>query len=237
MMRRLFVFLLLALTTATGLWADDSLTQPWDTAYVDAQEYVNNRADSVRGSGRSFVGPGPILVHFAAEIPPTATYFVWEIARDQGFEDLEVQYHELLIDYEFRETGTFYARFVTANADNTEETQSEPYTIQVTESQLDIPNVITPDSPSGANQIFKVKYKSLVRFEMWIYNRWGNQLFHTKDPAEGWDGTYRGKTVPTGAYYYLIRAEGTDGIRYNRKGDINVLHVRDSSSSSATPAQ
>lgn len=233
-MKRLTLLLLLALAAAPRLRADDSLALPWDTAYVDVQEYIDNRADSVRGAGRSFIGPGPILVHFEAAIPPAATYFVWEIARDQGFDDIEVQYHELLIDYEFRETGTFYARFVTAGADDAEETAGEPYTIQVTESQLDIPNVITPDSPSGANRVFKVKYKSLVSFEMWVYNRWGNQLFHTKDPAEGWDGTYRGKTVPTGAYYYLVRAQGTDGIRYNRKGDINVLRVRDSSSQGAT---
>ena len=234
-MKRLLLFFLAIAAAAPGLRAAADLTLPWDTAYVDVQDYVNNRADSVRGAGRSFIGPGPILVHFEAEIPSAATYYVWEIAHDQGFADLEVQYHELRVDYEFRETGTYYARFVTANADNTEETLSEPYTIQVTESQLDIPNVITPDSPSGANRVFKVKYKSLVRFEMWIYNRWGNQLFHTQDPAEGWDGTYRGKTVPTGAYYYLVRAEGTDGIHYRRKGDINVLRVRDSSSAPALP--
>jgi hypothetical protein len=40
--------------------------------------------------------------------------------------------------------------------------------------------------------------------------------------------------VPTGAYYYLIKAEGTDGIHYNKKGDINVLMTREHSNSSSS---
>jgi gliding motility-associated-like protein len=97
----------------------------------------------------------------------------------------------------------------------------------VTESLLQIPNLITPDSPTGTNQVFKVKYQSLTSFEMWVYNRWGQQLFHTKDPAQGWDGTQSGRPVPTGAYYYLVKAKGTDGISYTKKGDINVLRTKE----------
>jgi hypothetical protein len=36
--------------------------------------------------------------------------------------------------------------------------------------------------------------------------------------------------VPTGAYYYIITAEGTDGINYQKKGDINVLRTREARS-------
>jgi len=168
-----------------------------------------------------------MLVHFEADIDESMTYFAWEIGFDQNFDSKEI-YHELDLDYTFEETGIYYARFTTSNADNTEETTSaQPYVIQITESLLQIPNVITPDSPTGSNQVFKVKYKSLKSFEMWVYNRWGNQLFHTKDPSEGWDGTANGHIVPTGAYYYIIKAVGTDDIKYNKKGDINVLRTKE----------
>lgn len=211
--------LAIALSAATVL--------PWDTAYIDAQTYIDNLADTVQSASRSFVGPGPIDVHFEAEIDPaTMTYYAWEIAYDNAFGDIAVRYYETDIDYTFAESGTFYARFVTDNADGTAATESEVYTIQVTESLLQIPNLITPDSPSGTNRVFKVKYQSLTRFEMWVYNRWGQQLFHTSDPSEGWDGTQGGRPVPTGAYYYLVKAEGTDGIKYNKKGNINVLRVK-----------
>lgn len=225
------LLLSLALPISSEAAVPDSL--PWDTAYIDAQTYIDNLADTIQGAGRQFAGPGPILVHFEAAIDEEVmTYFAWEFAADQQFSSMVATLRELNVDYTFDEAGTYYARFTTSNADNSEETFSiEPYVIQVTESLLDIPNLITPDSPSGANQVFKVKYKSLTSFEMWVFNRWGKQLFHTKDPSQGWDGTIDGKTAPTGAYYYMIKARGTDGIEYNKKGDINVLRTKNTSTS------
>ena len=68
------LLLLTALATTTTLHAADTL--PWDTAYIDAQTYIDNLADSVQSATRSFQGPGPILVHFEAEIDRDSTdYF------------------------------------------------------------------------------------------------------------------------------------------------------------------
>ena len=217
--------LLLALQTSS----DPEYIPPSDRAYIDEQTYIDNRADSVQGSGRSFQGPGPILVHFEATVnPDSADYVAWEIAEDLQFQTVLVSYHETNVDYTFTETGTYYARFnYRYLGEEGDGNYFEPYTIKVTESLLQIPNLITPDSPTGTNQVFKVKYQSLTSFEMWVYNRWGQQLFHTKDPAQGWDGTQSGRPVPTGAYYYLVKAKGTDGISYTKKGDINVLRTKE----------
>lgn len=217
--------LLLALQTSS----DPEYIAPSDTAYIDEQTYIDNRADSVQYTGHEFVGPGPILVHFEATVnTDSLDYQAWEIAEDKQFQTVIVTYHESNIDYTFSETGTYYVRYnyryINEEGDGR---YFEYYTIKVTESLLQIPNLITPDSPTGTNQVFKVKYQSLTSFEMWVYNRWGQQLFHTKDPAQGWDGTQSGRPVPTGAYYYLIKAKGTDGISYTKKGDINVLRTKE----------
>lgn len=37
-----------------------------------------------------------------------------------------------------------------------------------------------------------------------IYNRWGQVLFETKNPFEGWNGTYRGAEVQVGTYAYKL---------------------------------
>lgn len=220
----------LLLSLALPISSNDAQTVlAQDTAYIDEQGYIDNRADSVQGSARTFQGPGPILVHFEAEIEQDSLdYYAWEISDDMQFTSTIVTYRsETNVDYEFTETGTYYVRFnYRRTGEDGDGDYCEKYTITVTESLLQIPNLITPDSPSGTNQVFKVKYSSLVSFEMWVYNRWGQQLFHTKDPSQGWDGTQGGKPVPTGAYYYLIKARGTDGIKYNKKGDINVLRVK-----------
>lgn len=221
--------LLLLLASPINFEETDPVVIASDTAYIDPQVYIDNRADSVKGSSRTFQGPGPILVHFEAEVETDSVdYYAWEISDDMQFNSTIVTYRsETDVDYEFVEAGTYYARFnYRRTGEEGDGNYFEKYTITVTESLLQIPNLITPDSPSGTNQVFKVKYQSLINFEMYIYNRWGQQLFHTKDPSVGWDGTQGGKPVPTGAYYYLIKARGTDGIEYKEKGDINVLRVK-----------
>ena len=37
-----------------------------------------------------------------------------------------------------------------------------------------------------------------------IYNRWGEQLFFSRGYTEPFDGTYKGKNLPVGTYYYVI---------------------------------
>lgn len=214
---------------------------PLDTAFVDPMEHIDNQSDSVVVQGHSFKGPGPFTVHFRAEMDRKPDYCAWELATDNKFTDIVDRFRTLefddvtsLLDYEFSEQGAWYVRF-TADFFDGQDTlsyeTSQPYEITISTSLLEVPNLITPESASGSNQIFKVKYQSLVEFEMWVYNRWGTELFHTTDPSEGWDGTYNGSTVPTGAYYYVVKAEGTDGLRYRKKGAVNVLRTKNNTGS------
>ena len=52
---------------------------------------------------------------------------------------------------------------------------------------------------------------------------WGQKLFEWTHPAEGWDGTYKGKPVKDGVYFCLVKAKGADGKTYNIKKDVNLL--------------
>lgn len=246
----LFAALAVKASTIQTSLLDDAKYVLVDTAYTDASEYIINRADSMKASGHSFIGPGPATITFKAEMSEQPTYCCWELAADNRFENILDQFRTLDTSgrisefyYEFDEAGTYFVRFVADfvpqqadidaggyNAGTYSYMTTEPYQIQITESLLEIPNLITPDQPDSKNSTFRVKYKSLVSYEIWIHNRWGQELFHSTDPAEGWDGKSGGKTVPTGAYYYLIKAEGTEGLKYNRKGAINVLRTRDKSS-------
>lgn len=209
---------------------------PLDTAFVDPMEHINNQADSVVVQGHSFKGPGPFTVHFQAKMDRKPDYCAWEIATDNKFTEIFDRFRTLeiddvtsLFDYEFSEQGAWYVRFTADFYDGTDTltyNTAQPYEVTISTSLLEVPNVITPESASGSNQIFKVKYQSLVEFEMWVYNRWGIELFHTTNPAEGWDGTYNGSVVPTGAYYYVVKAVGTDGEKYRKKGAVNVLKTK-----------
>ncbi|PIZ06317.1 MAG: hypothetical protein COY57_02660 [Flavobacteriales bacterium CG_4_10_14_0_8_um_filter_32_5] len=54
-----------------------------------------------------------------------------------------------------------------------------------------------------------------------IYNRWGELLFHADGYKQDWNGTYKGKDLPIGTYYYII--ELNDGITKPFTGPITIL--------------
>ena len=75
-----------------------------------------------------------------------------------------------------------------------------------------VPNVFTPDR-NGQNDEFRVLYKSLATFKCDVYNRWGKLVYSWTDPAEGWNGNIGGRPAAEGAYFYVIRALGTDAAK------------------------
>jgi gliding motility-associated-like protein len=66
----------------------------------------------------------------------------------------------------------------------------------------EIPNVFTPNG-DGANDFLVAKTSVLVeKVEFRLFNRAGVLVFSTEEPRLNWDGTYDGRVVPTGVYYY-----------------------------------
>ncbi|MCC5917386.1 MAG: gliding motility-associated C-terminal domain-containing protein [Cryomorphaceae bacterium] len=73
--------------------------------------------------------------------------------------------------------------------------------------RLFIPNAFAPTG-TGNNERFKVKGDGIQSYEISILDRWGNVIYHSTDLSEAWDGTYKGKMVPSAVYVYLIVVTG-----------------------------
>ena len=55
-----------------------------------------------------------------------------------------------------------------------------------------------------------------------VYNRWG-ELLVQKTTNEPWDLTYKGETIPSGSYIYIINLYGLGGEQRTEKGTLNVI--------------
>jgi gliding motility-associated-like protein len=67
-----------------------------------------------------------------------------------------------------------------------------------------IPNSFTPNG-DGLNDVFYIKtIAQFSKFNMFIYNRWGQLVFETDNATIGWDGTFNGRQVPVDVYNYKI---------------------------------
>ena len=146
----------------------------------------------------------PLEVEFKANALNTE-YYKWTLY--QGSEELLTR-NEAQHKYNFQQPGNYRASLEMTNSHGCA-CQSEDFDVSVSESMLIVPNVFTPNG-DGTHDEFRVVYRSLQDFHCWIYNRWGHLVYKWDDPAKGWDGTIHGRPAAAGAYYYVIRALGTD---------------------------
>ncbi len=66
-----------------------------------------------------------------------------------------------------------------------------------------LPNVFTPNG-DGLNDVFEIQALGLQDYRMQIFNRAGSKIFESREPSEGWDGTFNGKKCLPGVYVYQV---------------------------------
>lgn len=193
-------------------------------------------------------GSAPLNILFKANPTQQVEFFRWRIYKGNYLIATRTDEDQR---FEFTENGTYRIVSTVSNSvcpcneggpvpgclpDSTE------ILVTVSVSLLLVPNVFTPNG-DGTNDEFRVLHRSLKEFHCEIYNRWGKLVYQWDDPNRGWDGTINGRPAAEGAYFYVIRALGTDATggytsraKYNKakesgeaigvyqlSGDINLL--------------
>jgi len=70
-----------------------------------------------------------------------------------------------------------------------------------------VPNAFTPNN-NGINDYWNIPALSAVpNFEVRVFNRYGQLVFHTRNTNMGWNGKFNGADQPNGTYVYLINIE------------------------------
>lgn len=171
-------------------------------------------------------GSAPCEITFTAYPTDAAVFKEWQFSATEDFDDISDRYAQEEFTHTFNDEGTVYVRFQAADASGVCTYDSQVFTVSIGASKLDIPNAFSPANQDGVNDLWKVSYTSITSFECNIFNRWGTKLATLRHPSEGWDGRYNGKFVPAGVYFYVIKAVGADGKKYNKSGDINIINSR-----------
>ena len=75
---------------------------------------------------------------------------------------------------------------------------------------INFPDGISPNG-DGTNDVWIIDFiEQYPGNVVEIYNRWGELLFHADGYQQDWDGTYNGKELPIGTYYYIIDLHNED---------------------------
>lgn len=103
-------------------------------------------------------------------------------------------------------------------------TDTEDFFVKVNEcsDEVFVPNAFSPDG-NGLNDVLRAKaYFRIDSFELRIYNRWGQEVFLTKNIFTGWDGTFKGIISDPGQYVWKMFYKRNNKL-INRKGTVLLI--------------
>ena len=86
-----------------------------------------------------------------------------------------------------------------------------------------IPNAFTPNG-DGKNDVFQPRLGlDATGMDMTIFNRWGNEIYHSTKNNAGWDGTIKGSLAELGTYQYVIKVRFRDNSVETYTGDFTLM--------------
>lgn len=98
-------------------------------------------------------------------------------------------------------------------------------TIPILVDNLWVPDAFTPDG-NGVNDKFFPVMTDMARedYHLWIFDRWGEVVFETTNPDQGWDGQIKGGKPIAGVYVWKLnfRPESTSD-KLDRFGTVTIL--------------
>jgi gliding motility-associated-like protein len=125
------------------------------------------------------------------------------------------------VQHQYNASSTYNACLVAFNANGCSDTACQVVSAIIV-PELDVPNAFTPQR-FGVNAIIKVRGFGIGKMEWRIYNRWGQVVYESNNPDDGWDGTYKGVLQPMDVYAYTLSVEFTNGTKATKTGDITLL--------------
>ena len=129
------------------------------------------------------------------------------LPMEYGPYSFEWQDGSILPQFEVRESGKY-----TLNVrDNIGCTARDSSLVTVKPVGIESPSVFTPNSNNENDRFYlkDINY-DIQKFELYVYDRWGELLFKSNQTGYngGWDGRYKGKLCPTGAYVWVAFING-----------------------------
>jgi gliding motility-associated-like protein len=85
-----------------------------------------------------------------------------------------------------------------------------------------VSNLLSPNG-DGKNDFWIIHDPvDIAGCDVLVYNRWGQQVFSSKNYNNDWDGTFNGEPLPDGSYYYVIQCDGS----VKEKGALTILRLK-----------
>ena len=125
--------------------------------------------------------------------------------------------------YNTLEINDYFTSLIVTNQYGCSDTAKVPVSISG-DFVFYIPNAFSPNG-DGFNEGFVGAGVGIAKYEMWIYNRWGANIYYTDDIYRPWNGKVIGKSedAPQDVYTWKVELKDIFGKKHNYVGHVTLL--------------
>jgi len=138
-----------------------------------------------------------------------AIRYEWDFGDGSGINTEKDPIHR------FYNNGVYYVILYAFNQEDCPDTAVYPITVEFLGS-LFIPNAFSPDAGTDETKYFIPKGVGLSEFNIDIFSPYGEKVWSSSmlsngQPSEKWDGTFKERPLPQGAYVWKAHAVFQNG--------------------------
>ena len=85
-----------------------------------------------------------------------------------------------------------------------------------------VPDIFSPNG-DGQNDVLKVKGNGIEFIEFYVYDRFGQLIFESREQSEGWDGRFEAQEMLPGVYVYYAKVTLINGRQEIIQGDVTLI--------------
>jgi len=127
--------------------------------------------------------------------------------------------------YTYADSGNYSVRLVVTNEYGCSDTANKLLIVHP-EFSLYIPNTFTPNG-DGLNDFFNIEAMgiSAEHFNLFLFDRWGNQIWKSNSQKEKWDGKANGgsEIAQEDTYVWILTCEDVNGTKHRYAGHVNIV--------------
>jgi gliding motility-associated-like protein len=137
------------------------------------------------------------------------------------------------VTHSYTEVGDYTVTLFIVNEAGCSSEISQGVSIVDNEITFLIPNAFIPDSNSGGDGSFDVESDDITVFfpysehaltrELFVFNRWGEQIYYSTDLEKGWNGFFQGNPCPQDVYSYRVIFTYAEGGIVERLGTVTLF--------------
>ena len=164
---------------------------------------------------------------FFLNLSEGATQYSWDFG-DGATSIAETPIHEYL------QAGVYDVSLTADNIWGCSTTFTLPEAVLAEEGGMMVfPNAFTPsstgstggyyDANSYDNDVFRPMHVGIETYELMVFTKWGEMIFHSNEVGIGWDGYVQGKLAATDVYAWKATATLSNGERLQQLGNVTLL--------------